>query len=251
MVRQAALIAAALFAGAATVGYPAMAAPTKKPPAKAIAPKPQVSKTGTLRIGDLMLIATAAINPPDEDAFSSRPPSPHLGRPFVIEQTFRPYAENDFVRNGTWHYDKGSQALELELPTETRRFGFYRHASSAGRRIGQNAYGVKVAISQFSVIEMSITSTSALHIGSAFLVKVAAGPDAAKTLSSRAVLRVEGELIGRDSEAAVCDFSEDEATITSPTETKTISCDVYVRVKRIAILDGAQVLSEKIFDATQ
>lgn len=249
MVRTKALILAAV--AAAILGQRADAAPTKRTATKAATPKPQVSKTGTLRIGDLMLIATAAINPPDEDAFRSRPPSPHLGRSFSINQALRPYAENDFVRNGTWHYDKAAQAIELEMPYEARRFGFYRNVSNKGRRVGQNAYGVKVAISSLSVVEMSVASVSPLHIGRSFFVKLPAGPEAAKALSSRAVVRIEGDLVGRDGEVAVCDLSEDEATITSPTEIKTISCDVYVRVRRVAILDGEKVLTEKIFDVAK
>lgn len=249
MVRAKALIIAAV--AAAILGQRADAAPTKRTATKAATPKPQVSKTGTLHVSDLMLIAKAAINPPEEDAFHSRPPSPHIGRAFSIDQTLRPYAENDFVRNGTWHYDKVAQAIELETPFEPRRFGIYRLVSNKGQRIGQNAYGVKATISVFSVVEMSVVSVSPLHMGSSFFVKVPASPDAAKALSSRAVMRIEGDLVGRDGEAAACDFSEEEATIASPTEIRTIACDVYVQVKRVALLDGEKVLVEKIFGAVQ
>lgn len=249
MVRAKALIITAV--AAALLGPHAVAAPTKKAAPKVSAPKAQVSATGTLSTVDLMLIAKSAISPPDEDAFRSRPPSPHLGRPFSFDQALRPYAENDFVRSGTWHYDKAAQAIELEMPFEARRFGFYRLVSNKGQRIGQNAYGVKVAISALSIVEMSVASVSPLHIGTSFFVKLPASPDAARALSTRAVLRVEGDLVGRDGEVAVCDFSEEEATITSPTEIKKISCDVYVRVRRVAILDGEKVLTEKTFDAGQ
>lgn len=201
-----------------------------------------VTPTTTLTVDDLIAVAKRAVNG-RQDPFTDHPSVVYARRPFLISQKLSGFDSDERPGDGTWSYDRDSQALTFIIPAIGADITVHSSSRRTGQYMGRNSFGVTTKVTENDDLKVILDQPGPNTPATPYKVTVSAEPDVAKRLARDAVVNFEGTLIAEGGTVTNCEKRTTDATIATPHRTTKTTCVLNASITRIQVIASGVVLA--------